>query len=722
MIGAMAKPMPEPDGPPGPDASQQGAGPSTPADAADTAIDFDADGISVLTRTERGWESLGTVRLAAQDFAEAIAALRAWAARPEHAASGLGHPTDSPDDAPLDSASDAASDAARDAPVPARLLLPPEQILARQYTLDPDVRGRAGTLISAARRLAEDTGHDPSALAIAVSPPGPDGRATVLAAPRETWEEARSYAERWGFEPRAVSTWAGAEAFGPDGPCLEPLPEDALARPARAAAPAGAARRPPAFGAPGRMVALGAGALILCGAVMAAFWPESGPPLSEPAIASADARPPDAPSTVAAHATASEMPGGRPDPVPLAEPPARQAPDAARAGPPTPEPVAATEAPPAPADRMADRRAPSDGARPSSALNDSPPGPLAGLAPPEPAAAPDVGLRRPDTPPLGSPDTGFSAAQPRHHGEPPAALTLPAPDATPRILRRRVADDAVSAALPAAPRPPTAPVAALAQGPREALDDLPDADAAGAAAGPPPPTPPIRQALPGTAEAHPDTSLPARAPSATSEDPDPTAAEEEDWPITALAPPDSPTPHRRPGTAASAGQDRLADAPVGTAGAAADAGAEAAASAREPGGAGGAGGPNRSPNASPAPPEDAPSALALVAAPTPPARPADLDILRPAPEPEPVLSRSAAPRGVHAAATQGGLALDRTTLVGVISRQTGRQALVRLPNGQIRLFAPGDELEGWRIALIGPDALSLERQGRKRVLLLVGLE
>ncbi|MEM8697976.1 MAG: hypothetical protein AAGF44_02340 [Pseudomonadota bacterium] len=117
-------------------------------------------------------------------------------------------------------------------------------------------------------------------------------------------------------------------------------------------------------------------------------------------------------------------------------------------------------------------------------------------------------------------------------------------------------------------------------------------------------------------------------------------------------------------------------------------------------------------------------ASALIASPSPKARPEGL-----APEAEPVIARLRRPepsgsgpssRSVRSAATEEGLPLDRTSLIGIINVNSGREALVRLPNGRFRRVGRGDVLDGWRVSLIGRDAMRLSRSGKNHTLLLVG--
>ncbi len=90
---------------------------------------------------------------------------------------------------------------------------------------------------------------------------------------------------------------------------------------------------------------------------------------------------------------------------------------------------------------------------------------------------------------------------------------------------------------------------------------------------------------------------------------------------------------------------------------------------------------------------DAPTVFASPTSPLPTTRPA----------------RSAAP----------GLPLARTALIGIHSLGTGRKALLRLANGHYRSVIVGDVLEGWRVSMIGTDAMRISRSGEDRTFPLV---
>ena len=65
------------------------------------------------------------------------------------------------------------------------------------------------------------------------------------------------------------------------------------------------------------------------------------------------------------------------------------------------------------------------------------------------------------------------------------------------------------------------------------------------------------------------------------------------------------------------------------------------------------------------------------------------------------------------------MALDSTALIGILSLGTGRKALLRLPDGRYRSVIVGDVLDGWRVSMIGADAMRLTRGNEDRMFLLV---
>lgn len=119
-------------------------------------------------------------------------------------------------------------------------------------------------------------------------------------------------------------------------------------------------------------------------------------------------------------------------------------------------------------------------------------------------------------------------------------------------------------------------------------------------------------------------------------------------------------------------------------------------------------------------PPDAPTKLASLTSPMPRIRPARSALPREFPSVAklPAITGSTQ-RSTRAAATEQGSSLDQTTLIGILNLDTGRKALLRLPNGRYRSVIVGDELDGWRVSIIGPDVLRVTRGGEDRTLLLV---
>jgi hypothetical protein len=117
---------------------------------------------------------------------------------------------------------------------------------------------------------------------------------------------------------------------------------------------------------------------------------------------------------------------------------------------------------------------------------------------------------------------------------------------------------------------------------------------------------------------------------------------------------------------------------------------------------------------------DAPTELAVMTSPTPRARPVRRTINTglPAPNLLPSLGESA-PKAVRSAATDRGLALDQTALIGILNLDGNRKALLRLPSGRYRSVVVGDVLDGWQVSDIGTDAMRMTRDGEDRTLQMV---
>ena len=98
---------------------------------------------------------------------------------------------------------------------PVLIWLPPEQVLERHLDLSgtgPRAEHRA------ARTLAEATPYKAQELSIALAPPVGREPRLVLAALRQTVQEAHIFVSRWGFVPGDVSTRGHDATFGPGGP------------------------------------------------------------------------------------------------------------------------------------------------------------------------------------------------------------------------------------------------------------------------------------------------------------------------------------------------------------------------------------------------------------------------------------------------------------------------------------------------------------------------
>ena len=113
--------------------------------------------------------------------------------------------------------------------------------------------------------------------------------------------------------------------------------------------------------------------------------------------------------------------------------------------------------------------------------------------------------------------------------------------------------------------------------------------------------------------------------------------------------------------------------------------------------------------------------LAALTSPNPVKRPQRLEAAEPklSKRKKPVIASKPSPSSIRSAANERGLVLDETSLIGVIDANSGRRALVRLPDGDFRKVSRGDVLEGWRVSSITREAMRLTRQGQNRTLLLV---
>jgi hypothetical protein len=74
---------------------------------------------------------------------------------------------------------------------------------------------------------------------------------------------------------------------------------------------------------------------------------------------------------------------------------------------------------------------------------------------------------------------------------------------------------------------------------------------------------------------------------------------------------------------------------------------------------------------------------------------------------------------VRAAATEQGLTLDQTALIGVLNLDGGRKALLRLSDGRYKSVVVGDLVDGWSVSSIGVDAMKVSKSGQDKTLRLV---
>lgn len=124
----------------------------------------------------------------------------------------------------------------------------------------------------------------------------------------------------------------------------------------------------------------------------------------------------------------------------------------------------------------------------------------------------------------------------------------------------------------------------------------------------------------------------------------------------------------------------------------------------------------------PDPPDpNAPTALAALTSPHPPVRPAHpvIRVSLPPATALPNVTRTPPPGSVTSAATDQGLPLDRTALIGILNLDGNRRALLRMPDGRYRSVVVGDVLDGWKVSSIGVDAMRISKGGTNRTLPLV---
>jgi hypothetical protein len=120
------------------------------------------------------------------------------------------------------------------------------------------------------------------------------------------------------------------------------------------------------------------------------------------------------------------------------------------------------------------------------------------------------------------------------------------------------------------------------------------------------------------------------------------------------------------------------------------------------------------------PPADPPTKYASLTAPVPLTRPSrsTLPVELPTAAILPNITGSTK-KSIRTAATEQGLPLEETALIGILNLDAGRKALLRLPNGRYRSVVLGDVIDGWKVSIIGTDAMRVTRSGKDRTLLLV---
>jgi len=95
-------------------------------------------------------------------------------------------------------------------------------------------------------------------------------------------------------------------------------------------------------------------------------------------------------------------------------------------------------------------------------------------------------------------------------------------------------------------------------------------------------------------------------------------------------------------------------------------------------------------------------------------------VATPAP-PKPVRAQAPAPtktvqRVAAAPTTRTGLSRGNVALIGVFGAQSGRHALLRLPNGTVQRVRAGDSVQGVQVAAVGADSVRLSGRGRDTLL------
>lgn len=535
------------------------------------------------------------------------------------------------------------------------LWLPPEQVITRSMTLAPGSEDAART--EATHRIAEDTDFEPSELTIAMAEGDNPKETTVMGALLQTVHEAQDYGARWGFPKTLVSTRTDEKRFGANGPIFAPPPTIAHQ--------AGHAAR--------RLAAAAALLFVVGGAIYggyAALQPlleeptdirSSGPALASFAVVLDPITPEGSPINQVRVGGVGSLAIQR-----------LLVPDTDRLnsyGTPLHKGPLRSETPVVLA-------APGEGA--PMQVGGAPiqptyqrPGRLTGvvaITPPPDASAVRLALQRIRL-----------AGPPRQDGT--------AYSSAPSFKRAKPSDDADRIAS-LAPLDKTVPVepgtGVEADLPAES-EKNPDADATGE----------VDVDQPSEPESSP------QAPAEMAQQPEPKPKNFEA--IVAAVFPEKEVQDPQADSAEDAAALTSASNAVASL-------VPSATPLEQPG------------NADPEPSidPDAPTVFAALQAPAPSKRPKVFE--RAAKRPVSTQTSVAAvtiPRTVRSAARKVGLSLDETSLIGVIDARNGRKALVRMPSGDYRKVAKGDDLDGWRVNSISREAMRLTRRGQNRTLLLV---
>lgn len=695
--------------------------------AGSLALGFTSDIITLFAHDrESGWAEVGSAAIADPTFAEQIEALRVEAM-------------------------------VRDkTKAPVTIWLPADQVIERHYTLaatGPDLRSA-----EAARRIADETPHGANELSVAIASDSRHEPVKVLAVLLQTMNEARAYAESWGFTPGVISTHYSAMGFAPPGPIFE-YPRSVAKRAGRTFT---------------RMLVAASALALVGGAAFGAYHlvrplldapvevNSAGPAPSSFAVF---VDPPPGPqfpmrvvektpvSSLAMQSLAADTEGFEPGAgtsiythVPAVDTPrGLSAPDGS-------DPLKVGRAPDKPRFALMSAPAPSaEGGLPVLASID----PVAPEPEPDRTAAATRTVADENVPVPGREETDTADATVEITTEAEISTSEFAPETVAFVPLRRPGSEPAEADTNTAglnlpkPRPeslvklaptPTAPVrerpAVASTVPTDdtATAETPTPDASTTAATTPdatttddgatdtaavaPETTPEATTTGDTATedttatetaAVTPTAIPTpRATSIATPDPASTPAPDGDTEVAALPNvrlPVARAPSIGPSTVPTTATESRA--PEVTPEATTTATTNVAAPA------------NRD-LTTPTPTDEASSDLAAIQAPTPSKRPRALEF---AARRMPARTRTPLavylPRSVSDAARRTGLSLDKTNLIGVIEANSGRQALIRLPNGGFRKVGQGDKVNGWRVSSVNRESVRLTRKGEKRTLLLV---